>query len=94
MVPDKRPPISSSFVSGLPVSCTNRREQAHRRLELGDLLVIDTDSTPLYLLVSCPHQFCWLLIPIQFSVLLVSCSHQFRQFAGYLYRFTFLVLVP
>ena len=56
MVLDKRPPISSSFVSGLPVSCTNRREQAHRRLELGDLLVIDTDSTPLYLLVSCPHQ--------------------------------------
>ena len=68
MVPDKRPPISSSFVSGLPVSCTNRREQAHRRLELGDLLVIDTDSTPLYLLVSWPHQFwpfCWLLILIQ-----------------------------
>ena len=67
MVPDKRPPISS-FVSGLPVSCTNRREQAHRRLELGDLLVIDTDSTPLYLLVSCPPQFrpfCWLLILIQ-----------------------------
>ena len=87
MVPDKRPPISSSFVSGLPVSCTNTREQAHRRLELGDLLVINTASTPSYLLVRRPHQFwpfCWLLILIQllcicWLAVLINLGH----FAGY-----------
>ena len=87
MVPDKRPPISSSFVSGLPVSCTNRREQAHRRLELGDLLVINTDSTPLYLLVRRPHQFwpfCWLLILIQLlCICWLAVLINFDHFASY-----------
>ena len=43
IVPISIPP-SSLFVSGLLVSCTNRHEQAHTRLELGDLLVINIDS--------------------------------------------------
>ena len=62
MVPDKRPPISSSFVSGLPVSCTNRREQAHRRLELGDLLVL------ILIQLLC---ICWLAVLINLGNLLV-----------------------
>ena len=86
------PSTGSLFVSGLLVSCTARHEQAHTRLELVDLLAINTDSIPC-IAVSYPHQFrwfCWLLIVIQFFVLLVIYLHQFRQFSGYSYWFNSL----
>jgi len=45
MVPNKYFP---QFIVCLLVSCTNRHEQAHTRLELGDLLVINIDSIPCF----------------------------------------------
>jgi len=44
------------FIVCLLVSCTNRHEQAHTRLELGDLLVINTDSMPCFGAIAGSHK--------------------------------------
>ena len=53
MVPNKH---FSRFIVCLLVSCTNRHEQAHTRLELGDLLVINTDSMPCFGAIAGSHK--------------------------------------